>query len=351
MKIKKYLIFVLSLVLLIIFTPSNVFADSYPFWKVPYDNANHTHYTEYAGHYGSYTTGLTLNTTYTTNIYFDGISFTAGQFDYLEIPFLIYIDSWDNPVDSTMATVPNADTMYYKFTNLFIAPTITYTNGGYENTGICTIESYNYNGNSVNGIFKCNVNRVSDGITKISIKHYLNPSLSSTASYGLFFGSTGWFNLIYGNNDNGSIANSINSQTNSITNAQQGTTNAINDMNSNITNSDGNTNADNANAIQSFQNEIASNSTITSLIVMPITFFQAMLNSVNGTCSPFNIGDLFGKNITFPCVNMQAILGNTLWGVIDTIISAFFIWGMSKRFISVFSNMTSLKDGKDEVGS
>lgn len=140
-------------------------------------------------------------------------------------------------------------------------------------------------------------------------------------------------------------------QNSSIVSAQQGTTNAVNNIGNDITNSSTNSDSDNTSAINNFNSKLASNSTIQSLVIMPITFFQNMLNSVSGTCTPFSLGTLFGTAISLPCVDLESILGSTLWGIIDVLCSGLFIYNISSKFKNIFHNLTSLKDVRDEVGN
>ena len=131
---------------------------------------------------------------------------------------------------------------------------------------------------------------------------------------------------------------------------ETGVQSAINNMDSHITDSTGNTNTENSNAISNFSNSLASNSTISSLIVMPITLYQKVLNSVNGSCSTFTLGNLLGTNVTFPCINPSNYLGSSLWSVIDIICSGILIFAISKRFIKIFNSFTSMDSTNDEVG-
>lgn len=162
-----------------------------------------------------------------------------------------------------------------------------------------------------------------------------------------------WITFHYIDTSTSDITNAINSQNNAINNttsAVENNTQAVNDMTDAMTDSSTNSNSENENKINSFNSNIASNGTIQSLFTMPIKLFQNVLNGIGGTCQPFNLGNLFGEPFTMDCINVENIVGSTLWHVIDVLICTFFIWTMSKRFISIFEKFTSMKDGKDEVG-
>lgn len=102
---------------------------------------------------------------------------------------------------------------------------------------------------------------------------------------------------------------------------------------------------DPSNSINSFKDKIAENGVITQLIGLPVTLFTKVLNSLNGTCTSYNLGSLFGTDIVFPCINISNYLGSTLWSVIDVLISGLFVYSISKKFIKVFEHMSSMNEG------
>ena len=132
--------------------------------------------------------------------------------------------------------------------------------------------------------------------------------------------------------------NIINNQN---TNAAQAHTDAQNTQN---TIKDDSVDSPNS-SINTIKGSLASNGVITSLVVLPVTLYQAILNSVNGTCSTFSLGSLFGTNLTIPCINVSNYLGTTLWGSIDVIISGIFIYMISRKMVKVFNQLSSLKEG------
>lgn len=356
---KNKLIIVFSLVLLIILLPSNVFADSYTIWRISYKNNGLSQYDSSHGYYGQYSSGLNINTDYTTTLYYNSsqTSFSKGLYDYVEIPILFTIGSNYEPNEASYYTIPNADTMYYVYNGVTANFGMWYSNSGYEAYSSCTFTPTQYTGIDLNGILKCPVNRVADSVLRLQVKYSMSPEWGTGNSYETFFGTDGWMNFLYKDDNSSSIVNAINNQTSSInnnqnntTNAINNTTNAINDVNDSITDSSGNSNTDNANAIQGFENQLASNNTISSLITMPITLYQKILNSVNGSCSPFTLGQLLGTNVVFPCINPSTYLGSSLWSIIDVIISGLLIFAISKRFIKIFDGFTSMSTTKDEVG-
>lgn len=102
---------------------------------------------------------------------------------------------------------------------------------------------------------------------------------------------------------------------------------------------------DPSSSINTFKDKLASNGVITQLIGLPVTLFSKVLNSVNGTCINYNLGNLYGTDIIFPCISIKNYIGSTLWNVIDVLISGLFVYAISKKFIKVFESMSSMKEG------
>lgn len=70
---------------------------------------------------------------------------------------------------------------------------------------------------------------------------------------------------------------------------------------------------------------IGTNSVISDLLLLPVSLYQSILNSINGTCTPFTLGTLYNHTLRMPCINVQGVIGNVIYGVIDILISGFFI--------------------------
>lgn len=96
--------------------------------------------------------------------------------------------------------------------------------------------------------------------------------------------------------------------------------------------------------ISDLNNNIATNGTISSLVTMPITFLQKIINSLNGSCSPITIGELYDYNMTMPCINPQDYIG-IIWNIIDVICAGFLSFHFGKKLVTIFHKVTSMKDG------
>lgn len=138
-----------------------------------------------------------------------------------------------------------------------------------------------------------------------------------------------------------------------IINEQSNTNKKLDETNQNlddINSSINNENVDDpSSSINSFKDKIATNGVITQLVGLPVTLFTKVLNSVNGTCSSYNLGSLFGSDLILPCINIETYLGSSLWNIIDVLISGLFVYTISKKFIKVFENMSSMNEG-DVIG-
>lgn len=97
--------------------------------------------------------------------------------------------------------------------------------------------------------------------------------------------------------------------------------------------------------ITEISGKVATNNVISDLVLLPVTLFSKVLNSLNGSCSTYSLGELYGHEITFPCINVGSYIGGVLWGVIDVVISGLLIYAISRKFVKVFNELSSLKEG------
>ena len=145
--------------------------------------------------------------------------------------------------------------------------------------------------------------------------------------------------LRYENSSNQQVIDAINNGNTAITNA-------VDDVNDTLTDS---STDDPSSDLEDMQDYVPSNGTISQLLTLPITLYQNILNSVNGSCSSFQLGSLLGTNLSLPCINLQNILGSTLYGVIDILCSGLFILSFRKKMVDIFNHMTSLNDRGNEL--
>lgn len=327
--------------IMIIFLPLNTFAeDGFVAANVPWYNTSsggnalplisNTRF-----RYQDYTP-TTSQSWYSTTFYGRNISITSGRFDYLLIDMTIY--SYDYTFDEYSPFDYVNGVYIYQQTNYLHNSFVVYLN---QNNGLrstCYVMGEINNSHAPTYNLYCPIYNNSNSITGFIVEWY------TISQNPVRIGLSDWYSYHVIHSDASAITSAISTQTTNITNS-------IDDVNNSLTDSSGNSNTDNQNAINSFQSNLASNDTISSLVVMPITFFQSMLNSVSGTCTPFSLGTLFGTSISLPCINLEIILGSTLWGIIDVLISGFFIYNISSKFKNIFHDLTSLKDVRNEVGN
>lgn len=187
----------------------------------------------------------------------------------------------------------------------------------------------------------------------------------NNSSFGNFFAFMGY---IY-DNEGKNYTTFFNEINDSINNLNSNLNNKFNDLNSNINNqfNDLNSNISNeSDKIQDSVNDLnstiedntvsdpnfseydqylAENGVITQLITLPVQLYTKILNGINGTCSTFNLGNLWGSDLNLPCIQPKQYLGDTLWNTIDVLFSGFFIYVISKKMINVFEQFTNLKEG------
>lgn len=148
------------------------------------------------------------------------------------------------------------------------------------------------------------------------------------------------------------ITNNQNENTQSIINNDNSNTQAIIDSNTETKESIDNVNdtlndetAPSDSEIEDlFDIDVESSTPISDLITMPILLLHAYYSGFAGSCSSYNLGSLFGHDIILPCIDLENILGSTLYGLIDMCMSLFLAYNIGLMCISIFESITSLHD-------
>lgn len=96
--------------------------------------------------------------------------------------------------------------------------------------------------------------------------------------------------------------------------------------------------------INDMNSMVASDTPISDLITMPLTLINAYINGINTSCSPVNLGNLYGTDLILPCINLEQRLGSNLWNIIDTFFCIFMCYNIGMLFITAFDGITSLRD-------
>lgn len=162
------------------------------------------------------------------------------------------------------------------------------------------------------------------------------------------FGSTGMINSIYiQTNGSGNGGISLYSPMSFYMTDDSEVVSSIQNVNSNLTSE---SDADTSDFLEDVQQDY-SNNPVSDLITMPITFLQRLNNNINGSCTTWNLGSLLGTNLTMPCINLSDILGSTLYNLIDMAICLFLAYNLGLMCVTIWNNMTSLKDDFDDMYS
>lgn len=137
------------------------------------------------------------------------------------------------------------------------------------------------------------------------------------------FGFMGYHLDLNGINYSGDFAN-INNQLGNLDTTLKDESDAIQDSVNDVNNTIADNDVDDPN-FNEFEDYLAENGVITQLITLPVQLYTKILNGINGSCNTFNLGNLWGSDLTLPCIEPQRYLGNTLWNTIDVLFSGFYI--------------------------
>lgn len=149
-------------------------------------------------------------------------------------------------------------------------------------------------------------------------------------------------------NDIKNSFSSQNSTLNDIEKNTEDTKNAIEDTN-NTLKDDTIDNNNTSSTLEDLSEDLPTNSVISDLLLLPVRLFQSILNSINGSCNSFNLGSLYGSNLTLPCINIESLVGSSLWSVIDILFCGAFVLIIRKKFVDIFENLTELRNGGNAV--
>lgn len=269
-----------------------------------------------AGYYGCYSS---LNNQWGTDVgfsngfnicRFDNVNISSGSSGIVEM----YL------TEGTEMNGKTSTMVFRNSTELLITGIYIVDNSNVVSS--CELYSTNNTGgvSSYNIICK-NVKGIIGNGTKV-VAHYLAPQ-NGSGSY--VFGISNYLTF-----DN---------ETQAITNIQ----NSTNTINSNITDSSIDTNNTNSSVsgFSSSTNESMSNTPVSSMISLPITFLTGVNNALSNSCTNVNYIELFGYQLVLPCLNLSERLGS-VWTIIDTIFSCMLIFSIGKSLVSTFARLSDM---------
>ena len=94
---------------------------------------------------------------------------------------------------------------------------------------------------------------------------------------------------------------------------------------------------------------ITTTTPITDLLALPITLLSAVFTGINGTCTRFDLGTLYGVRLTLPCIAPELYLGSTIWNAIDLLFCGFMIYNIAQLMIHDWDSITSAEDLFEET--
>ena len=171
---------------------------------------------------------------------------------------------------------------------------------------------------------------------------------SSQSSQDVSIAILAYLKMQQSNQDYTTILNQIKNNQNDYKEELQNVNSSIQETNDTLTDDtidDTNTSS----TLEDLSENLPTNSVISDLLLLPVRLFQNILNSINGSCSTFNLGSLYGSNLTLPCINIETLIGSTLWSVIDILFCGVFILVIRKKFVDIFENLTELRNGGNAV--
>lgn len=95
--------------------------------------------------------------------------------------------------------------------------------------------------------------------------------------------------------------------------------------------------------------QVSSNTPISDLITMPLTILNTLVQTLDGSCSNYTIPFFYNNTITFPCFTISDYLGSTVTNYIDLFICFYMCYNIGMLVISVFEDITSLRDIYDSM--
>ena len=172
--------------------------------------------------------------------------------------------------------------------------------------------------------------------------------LSSQSSQDVSIAILAYLKQQQTNQDYTTILNEIKNNQNDYKKELQDVNSSIQKTNDALT--DDSVDVDNTkNTFDNLSKNLPTNSVISDLLLLPVRLFQNIVSSINGTCSAFNLGSLYGSYLTLPCIDIENIIGSALWSVIDILFSGVFILVIRKKFVDIFESFAELRNGGNAV--
>lgn len=286
-----------------------------------------------------YTDTFSTTTTNSVQFYFDSFSNANPNVSYGLVSGLVYFNNGGNdivkPYQLVAVRLNSGNDRYNSCTFSRYTDNIEIYQDLSTSTNVPMNDVYNFTCYMNTNINYNNIELVINQDYATSDNNYVQKS----CRYGISTKLT----IDYFFNDNSNVVSAINNNTQ----VQQDVKNNTKETNDLIKND----NVDGASSsANTWNSKNASNGVITQLLTLPITLLNAIVIGIQTSCSSFNLGNLFGTDIVFPCINLSNLIGSTLFTTIDLLISGFMIYNISKKLIKIFNDFTNLKSNQiDEI--
>lgn len=93
-------------------------------------------------------------------------------------------------------------------------------------------------------------------------------------------------------------------------------------------------------------NSVGVTDPLSYLLTLPTQLINKIV-SLSNTCSSINLGTLYGVMISLPCINLENILGSSVWNIIDVIFSVSLLVVILKNLYDTFSNLLTMGAEKE----
>lgn len=112
-----------------------------------------------------------------------------------------------------------------------------------------------------------------------------------------------------------------------------------------------NNECDTNNFFNKLRNDIDYGGPVSSLFILPVSFFSNLYNSMDNsnTCSNIQLGSLFRTNLSLPCVNISRYFGSNVYNIIDFIFSFILLVGIFRFIIKKYNKFISMQDIGDDM--
>lgn len=135
-------------------------------------------------------------------------------------------------------------------------------------------------------------------------------------------------------------------QNQTIIDQNQQTNDKLDDLNDNLTSEDM------PNAPDFSDVEVADDTPISDLVLMPINYLNKLINAFSGQCSPYVLDfGILGSDyvLNLPCIKVENWIGQSAWNIVDALICFFMAYEIGMLAVKIFNDWTSMRDTYDSL--